>query len=129
MRKLLLALFTALGLAYARVFGGPMDGTAWEVKVRPDSLFAFSRRGTLVFEKGRLTAATTIAEGFTPAVYNAQEGDGDFESVWNASLTHVEKGVMTWHGLVRGDKIQGIAVWWVKNGKPRRFTFSGSRRT
>lgn len=128
MRKLLLALSTAIGLAYARLFGGPMDGTAYEVKVKADSFFAFSRRGTLVFEKGRLTAVTTLAEGFTPAVYHAQSGDDGIESVWNASLTHVEKGVMTWHGLVRGDHIEGVAVWWVKSGKPRRFTFSGSRR-
>lgn len=128
MRKLLLALSTALSLAYARLFGGPMDGTAWEVKVHPDSLFAFSRRGTLIFEQGRLTAITTLAEGFSPAVYHAQSGGGEIESVWNASLTHVEKGVMTWHGLVRGDKIEGVAVWWLKNGQSRRFTFTGSRR-
>ena len=128
MKKLLFAAVAALGLAYGRLFGGPMDDTAWDVKIKADSLFAFSKSDTLVFRRGRLSMAGFIASGFSPASYNAQKVDGDSETVWNASLEHPERGVVSLQGLVRGDQVEGVAVWWTPDGKLKKFTFHGSRK-
>lgn len=106
-----------------------MDGSAWEVKLRADTLFASSSRETLLFEKGRFTAAAHAGSGFSASEYSAQSFDGDVDMIWNASLPHAERGVMTWHGLVRGDEIEGIAVLWRKDAKPKRFTFHGTRKS
>lgn len=114
---------------YNRVVGGPMDGTRWDVKVKPDSFFSFSKEDTLVFDKGRLSVVGDHSETFGSADYSAEtlNMSGD-DAVWHASLGDSEGGVMAWHGLVRGDTIEGVAVQWPREGKPRRFTFKGSRR-
>lgn len=128
MNRILLAASAALSLGYAALFGGPMDGTAWEVRVKSDSLFAISHRDTLTFQKGKLGSANWLSSGFSPAVYRVQSGPGDIDAVWNASLSHPEKGIMSWQGLVRGDRIEGVAVLWTPEGRPKRFTFQGRRK-
>jgi hypothetical protein len=127
-KKILFAVGTLVSLAYASLVGGPLDGTSWDVKVRPSSFFSFSRRGTLNFEKGKLSAAGAISSGFSPSLYSARPADGSLETVWNASLSDAEKGIISWSGLVHGNRIEGIAVWWTRTGKPRHYTFRGTRR-
>lgn len=114
-------------MAYYRLFGGPMEDTAWDVKLKADSFFAFAHHDTLVFERGKLKASGYQGTGFTAGSYNAQRVGGDVDAIWNASLTDAQKGTMTWHGLVRGDTIEGVAVLWTKDGHQKRFTFSGKR--
>ncbi|MBI4377177.1 MAG: hypothetical protein HY549_12105 [Elusimicrobia bacterium] len=112
-----------------KLLSGPMDGTAWEVRVRPDSFFSLSQRETLVFDNGRLSVLGYLALGFTPALYiatNAEGAGGDH--VFSASLAHVEQGIISWHGLVRGDEIEGVALWWSKNGRLKKLTFKGRRK-
>lgn len=128
MRRLLFAVAAGLGILYAALFGGPMDGTSWEVKIKPDSLLSFSHRDTLVFQRGRMSAAGFLSEGFSPAVYSARAAEGGLSTVWNAALTHAQDGIVSWNGLVRGDRIEGIAVWWTKGGGLKRFTFKGVRK-
>lgn len=127
MKKVLLGLATAAGLAYARLFGGSIDGTAWDVKVKADSLFSFSRSGTLSFEKGRLNALLPQAAGFAPGNYQSQSVGMPGGTIWSAALEEASRGVLSWHGLIRGDEIQGIAVLWRTDGKPERFLFKGKR--
>jgi hypothetical protein len=128
-RKLLFALAALAALLSARLFGGPMDGTSWDVKIKPDSLFSFSRKETLVFAHGRLEVLAPAPSDFSPGVYNAQAIDGTTaDAVWSASMSQEEKGVMSWHGLVRGDTIEGFAVLWTKSGQAKHFSFRGSRR-
>lgn len=125
---LLLGAALALGVVYSRVLGGPMDGTRWDVKIKSDSFFSFSDKDTLVFDKGRVTVVGGHPEPFSAASYNAERLDfTGTEAVWNASLGDAERGVMTWHGLRRGDSIEGVAVLWPREGKPKRFTFKGTR--
>lgn len=106
-----------------------MDGTQWDVRIKSDSLFSFSHKDTLVFEKGRVSVVGGAPEDFEPANYSAETLDlsGD-QRVWHASLGDEQRGVMTWHGMVRGDNIEGVAVLWPRDGKPRRFTFKGTKR-
>ena len=50
------ALVTAVNFIYSSLFGGPIDGTAWDVKVKKDGFFHWvSRRETLVFHADTLS--------------------------------------------------------------------------
>ena len=126
MTRLILGVIAGAALMYYRLFGGPMEGTAWEVSLKADSLFSFSHTDTLVFDKGKLKASGYQGTGFVPGSYSAKRVGGDVDAIWNASLTDDKKGTMTWHGLVRGDRIEGIAIL-VKGGKEKRYTFTGKR--
>lgn len=128
MGRLGFVFFALVALLCARLFGGPMDGTRWDVKIAPQSLFSLSHSGTLVFRRGHLSVLAPMSAGLSPGYYNAQAVDGTTtDAVWNASLTGQGGDVVAWHGLVRGDRIEGFAVWWDKSGRSRRFTFKGSR--
>lgn len=127
MRKLFFGTVAGIAVAYYRLFGGPMEGTAWEVKLKADTVFSFSHHDTLVFSRGKLVASGYQATGFEPGAYNAQNVGGDIDAIWNASLADSRKGTMTWHGLVRGDTIEGVAILWTKDGHQKRYTFSGKR--
>lgn len=129
MRKILLALAAAAGIVWSRLFGSPIDDTAWQVKIRPDSLLGFSHKGTLRFERGQLQVDGSIAEGFMPASYSAQSASGPAGTVFTAALSQGERGVFSWQGRVRGDEISGIAVLWRPNGKAKRFLFKGTRKS
>ena len=115
------------GVMYYRVFGGPMEDTAWEIKLKADHLLAFGHQDRLVFQRGKLLASGWQATGFSPGVYNAQRVGGDVDAIWNASLADSEKGTMTWHGLVRGDTIEGVAILVTRDGREKRFNFTGKR--
>jgi len=127
MKKVLLGLATAASLAYARFFGGSIDGTAWDVKIKADSLLSFSHSATLSFEQGRLSAILPLAAGFAPGNYQSQSVEMPGGTIWSAALSEASHGVMSWQGLIRGDEIQGIAVLWRPDGKPERFLFKGTR--
>jgi len=128
--RLLFAFFALAALVSARLFGGPMDGTIWDVKIKPESIFSLSHRGSLVFTRGKLDVQAPISDGFEPGYYSAQPVDGTTaDAVWSASLKKPEDGVMSWHGLVRGDRVEGFAVWWTKSGRAKRYSFQGSRRS
>lgn len=129
MRELLFSLTAALRLAYATLIGGPMDGTSWEVKVKPESVFSFSHRDTLSFERGRLRVTGYLADGFSPSLYTSQNGEGDAERVFSASLNGDQDRILSWQGLISGERIKGFVVLWAKDGKFRRFTFKGSLKT
>ena len=58
-------------LTYYRLFGGPMEGTAWEIKLKADSIFSFAHKDTLIFDRGKLKA-----NGFTSAAYDAKRKAG-----------------------------------------------------
>ena len=122
MKRLLLGAVAGAALTYYRLFGGPLEGTAWEIKLKADSIFSFSHKDTLIFDRGQLKAS-----GFSSASYDAKRVGGEVDAIWNASMTSAERGTMTWHGLVKGDKIEGVAVLWTKDGKQKRFSFSGKR--
>ena len=129
LKKLLFAVTATLGLAYSRLVGGPMDGTSWDVKIKSDSLFSFPHHDTLVFSRGQLAVLGAVPAEFPSASYAAQAIDSETaDTIWHASPARLNDGVVTWHGLVHGDQIEGVAVWWTRDGKAKHFTFRGSRR-
>ncbi len=126
--KIVSAVAAALGLAYSSLFGGPIDDSAWEIKIKRDTFFSFSsRRDTLIFENGKLTSAGGIARGFSSSAYDTS-GDGTAATIWKAEMEDDEMGIMNWRGVIEGDRIKGKAVWLTKEGDVKRFTFKGSRK-
>ena len=127
MKRLALGAVAGAALAYYRFFGGPMEGTAWQIQLKADSVFSFSHADTLIFQRGKLKALGYEGTAFTAGAYSARNVGGDVDAIWNASQIDDKKGTMTWHGLVRGDTIEGVAILTTKDGKERRFSFTGKR--
>ena len=68
------ALFAAVNFVYAALFGGPIDGSAWDVKVKQDGFFHWgSKKETLVFHGGKLVVAGAVSQGYAPTLYEARD--------------------------------------------------------
>lgn len=123
------AFFTAVNFLYAAAFGGPMDGTAWEVKVREEGFFNWgSRRDTIVFTKGRLVVAGEVAKGLEPTLYEILDAGGP-GTAFAAVLTHPEHGVIEWRGRADGALIEGEILMRAPDGRLKRSRFAGARKS
>jgi hypothetical protein len=122
-KRILFGAIAAAGILYYRLFGGPMEGTAWDIQLKADSFFSFSHHDKLVFEKGKLRTEGRPEAG----AYTSKSVGGDVDALWSAAMTDDSRGTMTWHGLVRGDMIEGVAILVTKDGREKRYTFSGKR--
>ena len=120
--------FAAVNLLYASMFGGPIDGTAWDVKVKQDGFFHWSSQNdTLIFHRGKAVIAGEIAKGYSPVLYdsNAENGATAFSLV----LDGEGRDAVEWSGRVEGERIAGSVVVRGRDGRTQRFTFSGARKT
>ena len=127
MKSLAGAFFAAVNLLYAAVFGGPIDGTAWNVKVKQEGFFHWtSRSETLIFHGGKVAIAGEVARGYSPALYDSkEEGAGtDF----NLVLQGDGRDPVEWSGHVEGDHISGVMVVRARDGRTLRYKFSGARK-
>ena len=127
MKRILLGAIAAGGLLYYRLVGGPMEGTAWDIQLKADSFFSFSHHDKLIFEKGKLRTEGRRGDFSAPGTYTSKNVGGDVDALWSAAMTDDARGTMTWHGLVRGNMIEGVAILVTKDGREKRFTFSGKR--
>lgn len=128
MKKLLLIAIVALVLAYHRMSGGPIDGTAWEVRLKSDSFFSFSQKHTLIFQDGKASVLAYLPEGFPAEYYRFTPTDKPEEAVWKTSFYNDRKGSVEWEGKIRGKKMRGTVVWTDPGGTVRRYRFTASRR-
>jgi hypothetical protein len=128
MKSLIGAFFAGVNLVYAAMFGGPIDGTAWDVTVKRDGLFHWSSQtDTLVFHRGKAVIAGEIAQGYSPVLYDSKaEGDA---TAFTVLLGGDGRDPVEWSGRVEGGKIAGSVVVRERGGRVRRFTFSGARKT
>ncbi|MBI4387042.1 MAG: hypothetical protein HY551_06645 [Elusimicrobia bacterium] len=126
----ILLLFACLALLWIYRFfpGGAIDGTLWEVKVRPDVFFALSRRDTLLFQNGRMTSLKFASEGFLPARYKMTSFQEEKSGSWNVVFDRAKQETVEWRGAVEGDRMRGLVLWRRPDGKVRRFTFRGVRK-
>lgn len=125
MRTLLAAAVAVAGLAYARLAGGPLDGTSWEVKLKPDSFFSLSSRGTLAFERGRLSTWAGSPLDASQRYSSTRQAEG---LLFSAASVTAGSGTLTWQGVARGDRIEGLAVRLGADGSRRVYSFKGRRR-
>jgi hypothetical protein len=121
------AFFTAVNLMYAAIFGGPIDGTAWDVKVRQQGFFHWtSQSDTLVFHGGKAVIAGEIAKGYAPALYDAsQDASG---TAFTVRLETEDHDPVVWSGRVKDDRIAGVVVVRRRDGRIARYVFSGGRK-
>jgi len=128
MMRLFLAVAVAAGLAQAHGwYFQPMDGSVWDVRVRREAFLSLSRKDTLIFEDGRLTVAGSAKKGMAPAGYLARRTDGQPQT-WQATLQDVDGRTASWKGTIQGDRIEGVLVRSLADGKQKRYRFRGKRR-
>ena len=121
------AFFTAINLLYAAVFGGPIDGTSWDIKVKQDGIFHWgSRRDTLVFHGGKLVVAGAVSQGYSPTIYESRGTDSG--TAFAAGLDDPSREAIEWSGRVDGDHIAGVVIVRARDGRVVRYAFSGERK-
>lgn len=128
MKSLAGIFFTAVNLLYASMFGGPIDGTAWDVKVKQEGFFHWgSTRETLVFHGGKAVIAGEVAKGYAPALYQAKEESG--ATAFSLTLNGDDRDPVEWSGRVEGGRIQGVVIVRGRDGRVARYVFTGERKT
>ena len=120
--------FATVNLLYASVFGGTIDGTTWDVKVKQEGFFHWtSRSETMVFHRGKAVIAGEVAKGYSPALYDTK--DDDAGTSFTLTLAGDGQDPVEWSGRVEGSKIGGSVVVRGRDGRTRRFVFHGERKT
>jgi hypothetical protein len=128
MKSLAGIFFTAVNLLYATVFGGPIDGTAWDVKVKEEGFFHWgSTRDTLVFHDGKAVIAGEVAKGYSPALYDAKDESGG--TAFAVTMQEPGRERVEWTGRVDGERITGAIVVRAQDGKIQRYVFTGERKS
>lgn len=127
MSQLTGALFAAVNFVYAAIFGGPIDGTAWDVKVKQDGFFHWgSKPETLVFLHGKLVVAGAVSQGYAPTLYQARDEENG--TAFAAILDEPSREAVEWSGRVDGDRIAGVVIVRARDGRVVRYAFSGARK-
>ena len=79
---------------------------------------------TFVFKDGKFRSTACDAYGFTETSYTAAVSD--VSTTFEAEATSPKEGTMKWKGTVKGDSLEGTAVW-TKNGQAdMHYTFKGT---
>lgn len=121
------AFFTAINLLYAAMFGGPIDGTSWDVRIREQGFFHWtSQSDTLVFHGGEAVIAGEIAKGYAPAVYDARQDAAGTE--FTVRLERGDLDPVVWSGRVKDGRIAGVVTVRGRDGRVARYVFSGGRK-
>ncbi|OGS01405.1 MAG: hypothetical protein A2V88_13785 [Elusimicrobia bacterium RBG_16_66_12] len=127
MKSLAGAFFAAVNLLYAALFGGPIDGTAWDVKVKEEGFFHWtSRQETLIFHGGKVAIAGEVARGYSPALYESKNEEGG--TAFSLVLNGDGRDPVEWSGRVEGERIAGFMVVRARDGRTLRYQFSGARK-
>ncbi|MBI2386855.1 MAG: hypothetical protein HYV14_12740 [Elusimicrobia bacterium] len=121
------ALFAAVNFVYAAIFGGPIDGSSWDVKIKRDGFFHWgTRKETLVFHGGKLVVAGAVSQGYSPTLYqaSAEENGAAFAAILNSP----SRDAIEWSGRVNGDRIAGVVIVRERDGRVVRYAFTGARK-
>lgn len=128
MKSLIGLFFTTVNFLYASMFGGPIDGTAWELKIKQEGFFHWSStRDTLVFHGGKAVIAGEVAKGYAPALYDSKEESG--ATAFSLILDGDGRDPVEWSGRVEGERIAGVVVIRGRDGRVARYVFTGARKT
>jgi len=121
------ALFTAVNFVYAAIFGGPIDGSSWDVKVKQDGFFHWgTKKETLVFHGGKLVVAGAVSQGYSPTLYQASAEENG--TAFAAILDEPSRDAIEWSGRVVGDRIAGVVIVRERDGRVVRYAFTGERK-
>ncbi|HEX9793736.1 MAG TPA: hypothetical protein VGC54_07100 [Planctomycetota bacterium] len=116
----------ALALAACGMFGsekplakGPLDNKTFAAQMVRDGK---SEPVELVFNEGTFRSSAADRQGFTRTNYTAVK-QGEFMK-FEAVASSPKSGTMQWQGTVRGETIEGTAVWdeaWYRPDREYRF--------
>lgn len=127
MKTIASALFAAVNFVYAAIFGGPIDGSAWDVKVKQDGFFHWgTKKETLVFHGGKLVVAGAVSQGYSPTLYQASSEENG--TAFAAILDEPSRDAIEWSGRVVGDRIAGVVIVRERDGRVVRYAFTGERK-
>ena len=127
MKTVASSLFAAVNFVYAAIFGGPIDGSSWDVKVKQDGFFHWgSKRETLVFHNGKLVVAGAVSQGYSPTLYQARDEENG--TIFAAVLDNPSREAIEWTGRVDVDHIAGVVIVRARDGRVVRYAFSGERK-
>jgi hypothetical protein len=128
MKSLVGIFFAAVNFLYASLFGGSIDGTAWDVRVKQEGFFHWSStRDTLVFHGGKAVIAGEVAKGYAPALYDSSRESG--ATAFSLVLAGDGRDPVEWSGRVEGTRIAGVVIVRGKDGRVSRYVFTGERKT
>lgn len=128
MNTIVSAMFAAINIVYAAIFGGPIDGSSWDVKVKQDGFFHWgTKKDTLVFHAGKLVVAGAVGQGYSPTLYQARNEENG--TVFAAVLNDPSREAIEWTGRVVGDRIAGVVIVRERDGRVVRYAFAGSRKS
>jgi hypothetical protein len=126
-KRLGLLLAVALVLLWtpepAAAENGPLDGKTFagemteKGKTKGDA-------DTFVFRDGKFRSTACDAYGFTETAYTSAVSD--VSTRFEAEATSPREGTMKWKGTVRGDSLEGTAVWTKKGQADAVYTFKGT---
>ena len=109
---------------------GPLDGTAWTVRVAPDEDAASHGEKTFtdrfVFERGTVTMTECVKAGFAPSSYRAWQVSGGIWS-FTADQASAREGTTAWTGAILEQDIKGTLLWTKPAGTVFRYSYEGHR--
>jgi hypothetical protein len=102
---------------------GPLDGKTFPGEMMEKGK-AKGDQDTFVFKDGKFRSTACDAYGFTETAYAGAVSD--VATTFEAVATSPKEGTMKWKGTVKGDSVEGTAVW-TKNGQADViYTFKGA---
>ncbi len=122
----------AIALALAVLLGwpaatgaqsGPLDGKTFSGTMTEKG----KTKGdvdTFLFKDGKFRSSACDTYGFAEAAYSAATKGG--ATSFEATTQSPREGTMKWTGTVRGDRIEGTAVWMKKGQADMSYTFQGA---
>jgi hypothetical protein len=103
----------------------PLDGATFvgtmtekgKTKADPDRL---------VFKNGKFRSTACDVYGFAETPYTSTVADG--ATRFEAMAASPKEGTITWKGTVKGNTIEGTAVWMKKGQADMHYIFEGKRK-
>ena len=102
---------------------GPLDGKTFAGSTTEKGK-AKADKDTFVFKGGKFRSTMCDAYGFTEAAYTAAVSDASTR--FEAEATSPTEGTMKWKGTVKGDSVEGTAVWSKRGQTDTVYTFKGT---
>jgi hypothetical protein len=107
----------------ARAEAGSLDGRTF-VGEMTEKGKAKGNQDEIVFKDGKFRSTACDAYGFVETAYSAAAKDG--VTTFDATAESPRKGTMKWKGTVKGDAIEGTAVWMKTGQADMSYTFKGT---
>src|SRR5438552_18351397 len=85
----------------------PLDGTQWQIKLTTSAVTTPSE-DRIRFEKGRFTSPLFKPKGFSTSNYTLTE-EKDGPVIWETMQTSEAEGTLSWHGVLGGGAMHGVA--------------------